>query len=133
GPADIVVEKQGDGQQKRIAVRGNENVREQPPDLPMENARTIKAQGGVEQITGVDHHKDVHNRRTQGDKEHQIGDALVPVAVAEALKVSAQIFQCQSLLTAQAPELKHEWDEAVPMPPLEGSFPSQAAHPKASP
>ena len=67
------------------------------------------------------------------DKEHQIGDALVPVAVAEAFKVSAQVFQCQSLLTAQAPELKNEWDEAVPMPPLEGSFPSQAAHPKASP
>ena len=90
--------QQGDDGEHGVAVHGGQRISEQPPDLTVEDGSAVKAQPLVEHpVVGKDAHK-VDNCGTQGDVEHQIGNALILVAVAEALKISAKIIQLIQLL-----------------------------------
>ena len=105
-PPDIIIEIEGNGQEQNVHPTehdrtGDENVADKPPDLAVENGRAVEAEEGVEQVAGVDDHKEIHHRRADGHIEHEVGNPLVLVAVAEALKVSAQVFHKNNLLNGE--------------------------------
>ena len=89
GFADEIVEVQGNGKQQNVAVGGQQDVSQQPPDLSVENGSPIKAHEFIKPSAGIDSDKQVHNGCAQSDIEHEIGDALAVMAVAEPLEISS--------------------------------------------
>lgn len=65
--------------------------------MTAEDGFPVEAQQGIEGVVSGHLANKVDDGGTGDDVEHQIGDALVPVCVAEALKPGAQIFHMGSL------------------------------------
>ena len=61
-----------------VSFRKNEG--QKTPDLTLQNERLVKAQKGIEHIAAVDHTHNRNQRRAQRNIQHQIGNALIPVA-----------------------------------------------------
>ena len=99
-PAQRIVAEQGDGNEQQIAVSGavGQRIGKQPPDLPMEDGLPVEAQQIIQGVVAGKLAHKVDNGAAHADVEHQVGDALVPVFVAEKIKLSADIFQSSSLL-----------------------------------
>ena len=77
---------------------GNEDVADEPPELPLEDEAGGEGQGGVDGAAGIDQTQDVDHRVANGDPEHQIGNPPILVPVTETLKIPAQIFHKQASL-----------------------------------
>ena len=95
GPAEGVVDEQGDTNQQEISVSNavGQRISEQPPYLTAQNEAAIKGKNVVKTIIVVDLGQKVNNGGSDADIEHQIGNAFVPIGVAPAFKPGAQIFQ----------------------------------------
>ena len=63
-----------------------QGIGKQPPDLAPEDGLPVKGKEGIQGVAGVDYVHQRPHRRAQGNVKHQIGDALVPVAEAEAVE-----------------------------------------------
>ena len=80
-----VAQKTYEHQQNVPRVVG-EHIGKQSPYLPPQNQRPVKAQHVIEGIALIHHTEEIHNGGAHGDIQHQIGNTLVSVAVAETLK-----------------------------------------------
>ena len=89
GGAQRVVADQRNDHKQNIAVPQSQGVGDQPPDLSAENQSAVEAKKTVERgITG--HRADqIHNGIAERDIEHQVGDSLTAVHIAEPFKISA--------------------------------------------
>ena len=94
-PSQRPITEQRNGDQKKIAVAGSisEGIGEQTPDLSLENAGAVIAQKGIECVVTCHLAYQIDNGSTNGNIEHQVGDALVAICVAESLKARTKIFQ----------------------------------------
>ncbi len=95
GPAQRPVAEQGNGNQKQIGISGavDQGEGNEPPDLTMQDGFLVEAQQRIQGIISGHLANEVYHSSTGGNIEHQVGDALVTVDVAEALKAAAQVFQ----------------------------------------
>ena len=68
-------------------------IGKQPPDLPLQNGGLIKAQVRIKGIAsgGICHYR--HDGRADDHIQHQVGDALVPVAIEKTVPAVNQIMQ----------------------------------------
>ena len=89
GFSDEKVKIHGNRKEKDISVRRDKDVSQKPPDLPLQNGVSVKAQRVVKKITGIDLHEQIYHSHADGNDQHQIWDALVAVLVAEPLEISA--------------------------------------------
>ena len=97
--SQLNVENDGDDHpQIAVGLQAQGDEGNQPPHLAMQNGVPVKAEQPVQGIAGVDHGKNVSDDIETNDPEHQIGNSFFLIAVAEAFKFSAQIFQRASLL-----------------------------------
>ena len=92
--AQGVVAQQADDYQQDAQSAGHtcvhgQRVGDQPPDLPPENQGAVEAEQIVEVVVLGNQAQQVHHRVAGADIKHQISDALVLVAKAEAFKGSA--------------------------------------------
>ena len=92
GPAKRIIAEQHHGGEQQVACAVGQRVGDQPPDLPVENCRPVKAQQVVQEGVSCDLAHDVHHGGAQDDVEHQVGDAFIPVLIAVKLKLSAKVF-----------------------------------------
>lgn len=87
----MIEEIEADKDQKGVCAGGiGKDECKQPPDLSLQNFDLIKAQPLVNDSTASDQAGQIDHRRNDADIKHQIGDALVPMAEAEALKACTQ-------------------------------------------
>ena len=88
-------EKYWTGKQMKISVSGavDQGERYKPPDLTAENGFPVEAEQGIEGIVSGHLSDDIDNGGTGGNIEHQVGNALISVCIAEALKAAAKVFQ----------------------------------------
>ena len=93
------IEEVKEKQVNETATGLGEHISEQPPNLTLQNLGLIKTQKFVKNNATVDHRHHDNKSVAKGDIEHQIGNALVPVAEAKAFKSSPQIIQSDQLLT----------------------------------
>ena len=49
----------------------------------MKDGVSVKADKPVDHVAGIDHGKEIDDQSTDADKQHQIGDPLVPVVIKE--------------------------------------------------
>ena len=68
-----------------------EDVRDQPPHLPVQNGRPAEAEIAVDHVAGVNEREHIDGQIADGNDEHEIRNALAPVFEAEAFKPSAKI------------------------------------------
>ena len=93
-----VVEDQHDGGPEHGAAAVQEDVGEQPPDLSPEDQAPVKAEPVIQGPGGIHLVDQVHSRDAKAHKQHQIGDTLVPVAVAKPVEIPADIFHGDHLV-----------------------------------
>ena len=98
GLPNAVVAEEHDCGKEDVATVIDKGVGDQPPDLAGQNQIPVKVQKGGYCPAGVDHVHEIDDGSAHGDIEHQIADALVPVAVAEAVELGTKIFQKSHLL-----------------------------------
>ena len=97
-PSDGIVTVQGNQHQQGIADGIGQGIGDEPPDLPLQDQIGVKVEPVEQRIAGIHHPHKVDDGGADGDIEHQIGDALVPVSVAEPVKIPAQIFHGDHLV-----------------------------------
>lgn len=98
GPANGIVTEQGDCHQQQIVNPIRQRIGKEPPDLSPEDQSPVKIEKVVQQIIAPHFAHDVNQSGTQGNVQHQIGNAFISVFVAEKLKLPARIFQKSQLL-----------------------------------
>ena len=95
-PAQGIGAVKGDQSHQKIAAGEAEDVGHQPPDLALEDQSSVKAEDIIQPCESQQG-QGRHHTAADDDIQHQVGDALVAVAIAEALEISAQIFQWTQL------------------------------------
>ena len=96
GPAQGEVAQQSNGGKQEVSAVVGQGVGKQPPHLAPKDQRPVKIENVVQHgIPGELGHQ-VHHGAADTDIQHQVGDALVPVAVAQPVKFLAKIFQLHS-------------------------------------
>ena len=81
-PANAVIGKEQQKQPNPPGC-GHEYIGEKPPNLPVKDGVSVKADKPVDHVAGIDHGKEIDDQSTDADKQHQIGDPLVPVVIKE--------------------------------------------------
>ena len=99
GPAQRVIAQQRDGGQQDITGVVGQGIGNQPPDLTVENACPVEAEKAVQQGVAGHRAEQVYHSGADGDIQHQVGNALIPVFEAEKLELFAKIFHLAQLLT----------------------------------
>ena len=92
------VEEVKEDQLQKSAAGLGEYIGDQPPDLALQDRILIEAQQGIQSTATIDHAHDHDQCVAQDDIEHQIGNALIPVAEAEAFETLPKITQQNHLL-----------------------------------
>lgn len=83
----------GNDREENAACGEGQRIGDEPPNLTVEDGIPVKAQRIV-QCVGVGGHVDhIYKDRTQNQIQHQVGNALGSVPIAEAFKSCAQVFQ----------------------------------------
>ena len=82
GPTQGIVAEQGNCHQQQIIDPVGKRIRDQPPDLTLEDFCTVKIKQIVQQIIAGHFTHDVDQGGTQGNIQHQIGNAFGTVFVA---------------------------------------------------
>ena len=86
-PAEAVEEIEEDQNHKGTGAGiVGQHKADKPPYLSPEDQSLVKAQQVIQHSSAVKQTHDVNKRRTQYHIKHQIGNALVPVFVAEPFK-----------------------------------------------
>ena len=98
GPAQTIITEENQCEKQNVAMEKSQRISEQPPNLSLQNSGAVKNQKIVENgILGELSHQ-IDQCTTQTDVQHQIGNAFIPMLKAEAIKISAKIFQEAQLL-----------------------------------
>ena len=87
-----VVAKQEQSRPEDIVRKIQKHKGDKPPDLTLKDQASVKIEPVGEHIAGVDLTNKIDGKGAEGDIEHQVGDALVPVSEAEPVEIPAQIF-----------------------------------------
>lgn len=87
-PAQHIEKVEEDQFQKTVARLG-EYIGDQPPDLTLKNFAFVKAQQFIKNAAAVDHGHENDDGITQGNVQHQVGNALITVAQAKPIKTGA--------------------------------------------
>ena len=69
-------------------IGGEENISKQPPNLSVQNRLSVKTEHSIKRIARVDGIDGVNQDHSNHDKEHQVANPNVPVAVEETLHAS---------------------------------------------
>ena len=95
GPAQRPVAEQGNGNEQQITVAGavDQGKSDKSPDLAVNNGLPVEAQQGIQTVVAGHLTHQINNSGTCSNVEHQVGNALVTVGVAESLKAAAKVFQ----------------------------------------
>ena len=89
--AQTVEEIEKNNVQKGIAAHGfGQQPGKQPPDLSAKDCGFVKAKQIIQKRAAIYQIGKGYKTAAQADIEHQIGDALVPVAETEPLKTAAK-------------------------------------------
>ena len=90
-----VITNQGNGHKKDIGTGAaiGQRIRDQPPDLTLQDQITVEAQKIIQHGAAGGHADEIHQCAAQGNIEHQIWNALVPMHKAEAFKFMSKTFQ----------------------------------------
>ncbi len=90
-PSQRIVAEQGNSNEQQIGVSGtvDQRIGNQPPDLPLQDALPMETQQGIKGIVSGHLSHQIDNGSTGGDVKHQVGDAFIPVGVAEPFKPGA--------------------------------------------
>ena len=92
------IEKIEEQKTQETAFGLGEYIAEQAPDLSLQNLTLIKAQKLIKPYSGVHQAHDDYQGIAQGNIQHQIGNALIPVLEAKTGEFSTQVFQQTQLL-----------------------------------
>ena len=100
GSAQRPVAKQGNGNQKKIAVACaiDKGEGDQTPDLTVENTFPVETKQIIQGVVSSHLANKINNCGTCGNVKHQVRNTHVTVLKAEAFKTASKIFQDISLL-----------------------------------
>ena len=96
GPAQGEVAQKANGGVEKVSSVIGQGIGKQPPHLTLQNQGAVKIEDIVQHGIAGDLGHQIHHGTAHADIQHQVGNALVPVAVAQPVKFLAQIFQLQS-------------------------------------
>ena len=88
----IITHKPDQGKQN-VAGIISQNIAEQPPNLSLQDQIPVKAKNLIQQRIIRNHIKQKDKSTAQADIHHQVWNAFVAVFIAEALEISAEVFQ----------------------------------------
>jgi len=98
GAAERIIAKKDNSGQQNIAGIIHQRIGEKAPYLTLQNRVPIEAQQIIKRAVTAYAAEKIYNCSTQRNIQHQIGNALVPMPITEALKVSTKILQNAQLL-----------------------------------
>ena len=91
------IEKVQENQFQKTTAGLGEYIAYQPPYLTLQNLGLIKAQQLIKNTAAIDHGHQHNNSVANGNVKHQVGNTLIPIGKAKAVKPSAQITQLSQL------------------------------------